>query len=133
MVEAAQLTRPQIRRQVGDDSIAKAKAYTRDRVWSGLRVQGQTVSGYCLGRAAAPYRVEVTFDGDDIARADCTCPVGGGGHCKHVAALLLYYRDHPRAFAEVEDLESALERRSKGELVALVRRMIRRVPELELL
>jgi hypothetical protein len=133
MVEAAQLTRPRIRRQVGDASIAKAKAYTRNHVWSGLRSQGPTLRGYCQGRAAAPYRVEVTFDGDEITRADCTCPVGGGGHCKHVAALLLYYRDHPRAFAEVEDLEAALERRSKGELVALIRRMVRRVPDLELL
>src|SRR5262249_4093885 len=73
----------------------------------------------------------VTFDGNAIAAAVCSCPVGGGGHCKHVAALLLYYRDHPDAFVEVEELEPALERRSKGALVALILRMIRRVPEVE--
>src|SRR5206468_9646453 len=96
-----------------------------------LRAQGQMIKGLCRGQQ--PYRVEVTFDGNAIAAAACSCPVGGGGHCKHVAALLLYYRDHPDAFVEVEELEPALERRSKGELVALIRRMIRRVPELELL
>ncbi len=133
MVEVARLTRPKILRQVGEASVQKAKAYLRKQVWSDLRVQGPTVKGRCQGQAPHPYRVAVTFDGDAIASADCSCPVGDGGHCKHVAALLLYYREHPDAFVEVEELESALERRSKGELVALIRRMIRRVPELELL
>jgi hypothetical protein len=131
MVEVAQLTRPKIRRLVGEASLDKAKSYLRDDVWSDLRAQGQTIKGHCKGRLPQPYRVEVTFDGNAIAAAECSCPVGGGGHCKHVAALLLYYRDHPDAFVEVEELEPALERRSKGELVALILRMIRRVPELE--
>lgn len=133
MVEVAQLTRPKIRRQVGEASLDKARAYLRDDVWSDLRAQGQTIKGHCQGQLPQPYRVEVTFDGNAIAVAACSCPVGGGGHCKHVAALLLYFRDHPDAFIEVEELEPALERRSKGELVALILRMIRRVPELEVL
>jgi uncharacterized Zn finger protein len=133
MVEVARLSKPKILRQVGEASVHKAKAYLRRDVWSDLRAQGQTIKGRCQGQAPHPYRVEVTFDGDAITGADCSCPVGGGGHCKHVAALLLYYREHPDAFVEVEELESTLERRSKGELVALIRRMIRRVPELELL
>src|SRR6516164_4280985 len=133
MVEVARLSKPRILRQVGEASIQKAKAYLRRDVWRDLRVQGPTVKGRCQGQAPNPYRVAVTFDGDAIVGADCSCPVGDGGHCKHVAALLLYYREHPDAFVEVEELDEALERRSKGELVALVRRMIRRVPELELL
>lgn len=131
MVEVAQLTRPKIRRQVGEVSLDKAKSYLRDDVWRDLRAQGQTIKGHCQGQLPQPYRVEVKFDGNAIAAAACSCPVGGGGHCKHVAALLLYYKDHPDAFVEVEELEPALERRSKGELVALILRMIRRVPELE--
>src|SRR6478609_6474178 len=133
MVEVARLSKPQIVRQVGEASVQKAKGYLRRDVWSDLRAQGTTIKGRCQGQAPNPYRVSAAFDGDDIDHADCSCPVGAGGHCKHVAALLLYYREHPDAFVEVEELEAALERRSKGELVALVRRMIRRVPELELL
>jgi uncharacterized Zn finger protein len=133
MVELARLTRPQLLRQVGEASILKAKSYLRQRAWTDLRVQGNTIKGRCQGNAPSPYRVSVTFDGEDIATADCSCPVGDGGHCKHVAALLLYQRDHADAFVEVEELEAALERRSKGELIALIRRMVRRVPELELL
>lgn len=133
MLEVARLSTPRIRRQVGDSSIHKAKAYTRLQAWSNLRTQGASIKGECRGTAAVPYRVEVTFDGDEISRADCTCPVGAGGHCKHVAALLLLFRDHADAFIEVEELDQALERRSPGELIALIRRMVRRVPELELL
>src|SRR5437879_4161069 len=133
MAEVARLSTPRIRRQVGESSIHKAKAYTRLQAWSNLRIQGATVKGECRGTARAPYRVEVTFDGEEIARADCSCPIGAGGHCKHVAALLLVYRQHADAFAEVEELDRALERRTQGELIALIRRMVRRVPELELL
>lgn len=131
MVELARLTKPRIVRQVGEASVHKAKAYLRDDVWTDLRTQGNAVKGRCQGQALNPYRVVVTFDGDEIVGADCSCPVGDGGHCKHVAALLLYYRDHADVFVEVEELDAALERRSKGELVALIRRMVRRVPELE--
>jgi uncharacterized Zn finger protein len=133
MAEVARLSTPRIRRQVGESSIHKAKAYTRPNAWSNLRIQGATIKGEVRGTAAVPYRVEVAFDGDDIARADCTCPIGTGGHCKHVAALLLLYREHGDSFAEVEELDRALERRTQGELIALIRRMVRRVPELELL
>jgi uncharacterized Zn finger protein len=133
MVELGRLTKPKIIRHVGEASVHKAKGYLHRSAWRDLRVQGDTIKGRCHGTAPAPYRVAVTFDGDRIASAECSCPVGDGGHCKHVAALLLYYREHPDTFVEVEDLDAALERRSKGELVALIRRMVRRVPELELL
>jgi uncharacterized Zn finger protein len=133
MAEVARLSTPRIRRQVGESSIHKAKAYARTQSWDNLRIQGSTIKGHCRGTAPKPYRVEVTFDGEDIVRADCSCPIGAGGHCKHVAALLILYRQHADAFAEAEELDHALERRSQGELIALIRRMIRRVPELELL
>src|SRR5262249_8299398 len=128
MAEVARLSTPRIRRQVGESSIHKAKAYTRPNAWSNLRIQGATIKGEVRGTAAVPYRVEVAFDGDDIGRADCSCPIGAGGHCKHVAALLLLYREHGDAFGEVEELDRALERRTQGELIALIRRMVRRVP-----
>src|SRR4051794_34614671 len=104
MVELARLTRPRIVRQVGEASVHKAKPYLREDAWADLRVQGGAVKGRCRGQSRNPYRVAVTFDGDAIVAADCSCPVGQGGHCKHVAALLLYYRDRPDLFVEVEEL-----------------------------
>jgi len=61
------------------------------------------------------------------------CPVGAGGHCKHGVALLLTWIHQPDAFLAAEDLETNLERRSKAELVVLIRRMLDRYPDLETL
>ena len=66
----------------------------------------------------------VQLDAGEIADAHCSCPVGGGGRCKHVAALLLTWQAKPETFAPVEDLAQALERRSKAELIALIQQML---------
>lgn len=55
-----------------------------------------------------------------------------GGYCKHVAALLLTWESAPEAFIE-EDVDTALQRRSKAELTALIKQMLLRRPELEVL
>jgi hypothetical protein len=47
--------------------------------------------------------------------------------------LLLAWLHEPDAFQEIEDLDTALERRSKAELIALIRKMIQRHPDLEVL
>lgn len=122
-----------IRRCVDEQSFARARNYVNDECWSNLCVRGSVISGLCQGTASAPYRVEATFDAGEVSRADCSCPVGGGGHCKHVAALLMYYRAHPDAFIEAEEPSAVLDRLSKRELIDLVKRMIRRAPDLELL
>jgi hypothetical protein len=59
--------------------------------------------------------------------------VGGGGRCKHAAALLLTWLHEPDTFQEIEELVVGLERRSKAELVALILKMIHRYPDLEVL
>jgi uncharacterized Zn finger protein len=75
--------------------------------------------------------LEVTLTAEGIATAHCSCPVGSGGHCKHVAALLLTWLERPVQFAGREALDAALERRSKAELIALIQQMLRQEPELE--
>ncbi len=54
-----------------------------------------TLKALCQGSAASPYRVEVTFSQKGIASTNCSCPVGAGGYCKHVAALLLTWLHEP--------------------------------------
>ncbi len=122
-----------IRRRVDEKSFARARNYVNVDCWDNLCVRGPVVSGLCQGTATAPYRVAATFDAGEVVVADCSCPVGGGGHCKHVAALLMYYRAHPDAFVEAEETTVVLDRLSKRELVDLVKRMLRRAPDLELL
>ena len=73
------------------------------------------------------------FDTDGISKAHCSCPVGSGEDCKHVAALLLAWMHRPGDFREIEELDVILERQNKKELIALIKQMILRRPELEVL
>ena len=73
------------------------------------------------------------FDTDGISKTHCSCPVGSGEDCKHVAALLLTWMHRPGDFREIEELDVILERQNKKELIALIKLMILRRPELEVL
>ena len=89
------------------------------------------LSAKCLGSSYPDYVVKVTLDPDGIASAECSCPVGFGGHCKHIAALLLTWMDDPEIFREVKDVSVSLEKLSKADLINLVQRMIHQEPDLE--
>lgn len=122
-----------IRRRTGEQSFQRGLDYFRNGAIFDARRQGMTLKACCQGSRAEAYRVRVTFDTQGVASADCSCPVGDGGACKHVAALLLSWREQPEEFREVEELDAALEQRSQTELVALVKQMVRQRPELETL
>ncbi|HSQ54469.1 MAG TPA: SWIM zinc finger family protein, partial [Gemmata sp.] len=66
-----------------------------------------------------------------IDAARCTCPVGTEGKCKHAAAILLAYIEHPKRFVLVESIDANLGSRSREEMVALVKLFLRESPELE--
>ena len=89
------------------------------------------LSAKCLGSSYPYYVVKVTLDPDGIASAECSCPVGFGGYCKHVAALLLTWMDNPEIFREVKDVSVSLENLSKADLINLIHRMIQQEPDLE--
>jgi len=118
---------------VGPASFKKGQSYFRQGAILEPRKQGMTLKARCLGSSAPSYRVEVTMGTEGITEAECSCPVGAGGHCKHVAALLLTWLDSPEAFEETPDLETTLEQRSKPELIAMIHQMLQRYPDLEYL
>jgi uncharacterized Zn finger protein len=116
---------------VGNDGVKRGAPYARNAL-SDLRRTGNTLKARCQGTAAWPYRVSATIGPHGRVTDDsCSCPIGG--HCKHVAALLLAWMNDPAAFMEVEDLITNLERREKPELIALIKQMLVRHPELETL
>lgn len=127
------LAEADIRAWVGQRSFERARAYASDGSLFNLRRQGDTLKAQCQGSLPRPYSVEATLGAGGIEAADCSCPVGDGGLCKHVGALLMRWLKQPAAFAEAETLDAALARRSQAELVALIRQMIARYPDLELL
>ena len=127
------LTHSDIQRWVGLASFQKGMSYFGRGAIYESRLQGQTLKARCRGSQADSYKLQATFGPAGIACADCSCPVGAGGRCKHVAALLLSWVDAPASFKESADLASSLEKRSKAELIALIQQMLQRAPDLEML
>jgi uncharacterized Zn finger protein len=127
------LTVRDIQDWVGPASFSKGENYFYQEAIIEPRRRGMTLKASCLGSSAPSYRVQATLDQDGIAEAECSCPVGEGGHCKHVAALLLAWVYDPETFEESVEVETSLELRSKSELIALIRQMLQRYPDLEYL
>jgi uncharacterized Zn finger protein len=127
------LTHIDIKNWVGLSSFQKGMPYFSSGAIYEARRQGQTLKARCRGSQAAYYQLQVTFGLEGIVSADCSCPVGAGGRCKHIAALLLTWFDSPDSFEEIEDPTATLEKHSKEELIAIIRQMIQREPDLAVL
>ena len=125
------LTERDIRHWVGEASYGRGVGYYHAGHILHPRRQGNALKARCIGSEEQPYRVQVDLGETSIASGSCTCYVGAGGHCKHAAALLLTWLHEPERFLEQEPLEASLEARSKAELVALIKRMLNRYPDLE--
>ncbi len=118
---------------VGPRNLQLGRSYFESDAIIDPRRQANAVKGWCQGSMPQPYRLHVTFGADGIDEAHCSCPVGGGGRCKHVGALLLAWQERPDDFWVVEKLDTGLHRRSKSELIALIKRMLQLEPDLETL
>lgn len=116
---------------VGAKSLQRGRSYARGGHIFNTRRTGQTLKALCHGTQGGPYRLEVTLTQSGLSEGDCSCPVGDEGRCKHVAAMLLLWIDEPDSFGEVEDLESVLAQRTPEQLLALIRQMLIRHPDLE--
>ncbi len=131
MTTIPSITEQQVRAWVGDQSLERGRPYFRDGAVFAPQRQGVLLKARCQGSSAEAYHVQATLGAQGVVAAHCSCPVGGEGRCKHVAALLLMWQASPDELVELEELDSALERRSKAELIALVKQMVRQQPDLE--
>lgn len=116
---------------LGAREITKARPYLERGDLKQRKQQGNTLHARCQGTDPTPYRVEVTLGRRKIRRADCSCPVGGSGRCKHVATLLLAWLEQPDTFSEIPTLDTTLETLERPALLELVVRMVEREPDLE--
>ena len=116
---------------VGSRNFQEGLSYFTNRAITNPRRQGEALKAWCQGSMPQPYRLTVAFGPRGIGEADCSCPVGSGGHCKHVGALLHAWLNQPGSFQEVAELETDLEKRSKPELIALIKLMLKFYPDLE--
>lgn len=125
------ITPKQIREWVGSKSYERGQRYFERGYIFDTRREDNTFRARCRGSYDVDYRLEVTLDGAKIISGHCSCPVGGGGYCKHVAAMLLTWRDSPEDFREVTPLKDSLQKLKKAELIALIERMLLQEPDLE--
>jgi len=95
------------------------------------RREGMRIKSKCSGSQAPFYRQEVIFNSKGIESAECSCSVGDGGHCKHTIALLLTWVNDPDSFQEIEALDAILDKRSKPELITIIKEMLEQEPDLE--
>ena len=117
---------------LGPESLRRAEAYLRRGALRELKVAGPLLRGLCQGSRPDPYRVQVELPAPKtLGPAHCTCPVGEGGRCKHVAALLLQWHADPESFAKTADLDRLLQEREAPELRAMLRYVLGRHPDLE--
>ncbi len=126
-----------IRQYVGDTAFQRGRPYVSDGSLFSTRREGFTFKARCHGRSGGPYLVDATLATSTgaavVERSLCSCPVGYDGRCKHVAALLLRCLEHPDDFIPIESADASLGRRSKEELITLIKLMLLKEPDLELL
>jgi uncharacterized Zn finger protein len=120
-----------IRNWTDDVYFQRGQKYYEQGAIYDQRKQGMTLKSKCAGSQAPFYRQEVLFSSHGIESAECSCPVGEGGHCKHTVALLLTWANDPDSFQETESLDVVLEKRSKAELIALIKEMLEQEPDFE--
>lgn len=125
------LTKSDVRNWTDDVYFQRGEKYYKAEAIYEQHRQGMTIKSKCSGSQAPFYRQEVEFDSKSIKSADCSCPVGDGGYCKHAVALLLTWVNDPDSFQEVESFDTSLEKRSKTELIAIIKQMIEQEPDLE--
>ncbi|WP_157942292.1 SWIM zinc finger family protein [Salinibacter altiplanensis] len=131
MPDLPALSRGDVRNWTEQRFFDRGDTYFRhDRIQHPRRV-GHILKAECRGSQPQPYHIEATLDTAGISDAECSCPMGGGGYCKHVVALLPTWVESAEAFSTQASLGKTLRQRPKGELVDLLLRMIDRHPDLE--
>jgi superfamily II DNA or RNA helicase len=87
-----------LRRLLGARAYLRGYDYVRRRAVESIVVEDAGARGHVRGNDAEPYKVTLQLTPSGFT-SSCTCPAfasSNGGHCKHVAALLIALRDQAR-------------------------------------
>ncbi len=120
-----------IRAWVNGTEHDRGRTYLQNGALIQLRRRGSMLLADCRGTSSRPYKVQALVGTNEVVEANCTCPAGWSGRCKHVAALLQAWIDFPESFDEREDLETLIDRLSRSELVKVLNAVLMNNPELE--
>lgn len=120
IIKIPNLDKLTIQNYVGLSSFQKGEGYALNQAIRQGKLKNHILTAVCQGHEFDPYRVEVIFNADGIHQSYCSCPVGAGGKCKHVAALLLTWLDNPEVFADWEDLKHHIQSFDASTLLELI-------------
>jgi superfamily II DNA or RNA helicase len=87
-----------LRRLLGARAYLRGYDYVRRHAVDDIVIEDGGARGHVRGTDAEPYRVALQLTPGGFT-SSCTCPAfasSNGGHCKHVAALLIALRDRAR-------------------------------------
>ncbi len=124
------ITETAIKQLSSEQSFSRGQSYYRGGALFELVCQDNDLRAYCEGSGYEPYRVSATLGPGGIQNTRCSCPYDWGGICKHIVALLLTWVHKPESFHTTPPLDEMLGNRSKEELIALIKEMLKRQPDL---
>src|SRR5260221_238998 len=128
------LTTDQIRARSIDQSFSRGQSYYKNNAIFDTVQRGDQIEGFCEASSQpSPYHVQATLSDKGIIRTSCTCQYDYGGDCKHIVALLLTYQHKSELFEQRTPIADTLASRDKDDLIALIRKMIERYPDLQAL
>ncbi len=130
MTTIPSFTEKLIKNRIDARSVSRGRTYARNGAIVAPQAQGNILKGQCYGSRATPYHVSAEFSTTSLVTASCTCPVGGGGACKHVAALLFAWINDSSQFVATSSLRQKLESRSKNQLLDFIEQLVRQHPEI---
>jgi uncharacterized Zn finger protein len=87
-----------LRRLLGARAYLRGYDYVRRHAVEDIVIEDASARGHVRGSDADPYNVSLQLAPNGFTSV-CSCPAfasSNGGHCKHVAALLIALRDHAR-------------------------------------
>jgi len=131
MPDLPALSRSDVRNWTEQRFYDRGENYFRQGRIQRPRREDHTLKAECQGSQPSPYHVEAELEDGGIAWAECSCPMGGGGYCKHVVALLLNWVESPDKFGAQDPLETTLREQSQDKLVKMILTMVDRHPNLE--
>jgi uncharacterized Zn finger protein len=126
------LTREKIEDNTSGGSFERGQQYLADgAVRSIERPDKRTLKAQVQGSDVHPYLVTIKFAADDVQKVSCTCPYHEGSWCKHIVAVLLKtLKQEEIPVAESARLNNLVEDLSRGEIVALLKRLVQRDPKI---